>query len=159
MNHYGIEEHVGCITCDNASVNTSMCAVLELELPNWNKKDRHVRCMAHVINLAVQKLLKRVRGEALEEEGEMANDTGTVAIETELSPGAVLKKVRRVVSKLRASTNLWEALQREAQAVGLKCLRPVLDMRIRYVIAGCIVCLHAHPPSRQIGRASCRERV
>lgn len=135
INTYGIEGSVGCITCDNASVNSAMCKYLEKNLLNWTKRDCHVRCMAHIINLAVQRLLKHFRGEALESEGDMAGDINEDPDRFELSPGAVLKKVRRVVSKLRASTNLWEALQKEAQAIGLKCLNPILDMKVRYYLS------------------------
>lgn len=45
----------------------------------------------------------------------------------------VLQKVRRIVSKLRASTKLWEALEAEARVENMICLRPILDMRVWYV--------------------------
>jgi hypothetical protein len=125
---------VGCITMDNASVNTALCGILEQRFINWKKQDGHVRCMAHVINLAVQKILKTFRAEALEAETDMA-EAEVWQPAAELSPGAILKKVRRVVCKLRASTLKWEGLQRECAALDppLKCLRPILDMRIRFV--------------------------
>lgn len=86
--------------------------------------------MAHIINLAAQKILSTMAADAVEEEIDLANAEEWE--EEELSPGAVLKKVRRVVAKVRASTKLWEALEQEIQVVGLRHNRPILDMRIRY---------------------------
>lgn len=48
---YGLTHALGCITADNASVNNKLFQVLEDALPNWTKRDGHIRCMAHVINL------------------------------------------------------------------------------------------------------------
>jgi hypothetical protein len=127
---------VGCITMDNASVNIALCRILEQRFINWRKPDGYVRCMAHVINLAVQRILETFKAEAVEAELDLAKAEGWQHRDTaELSPGAILKKVRRVVCKLRASTVKWEALQRECAALDppLKCLRPILDMRVRSV--------------------------
>lgn len=130
LESYGIISSLGCITADNATVNWKMCQVLEHLLPEWKRGDGFVRCMAHVINLAAQMIIWEFKAEAIETEADMADDNDWT---NELSPGAVLRKVRRIVSKLRASTKLWESLVLEAGVEGLKCLRPILDMRIRYL--------------------------
>jgi hypothetical protein len=87
--------------------------------------------MSHVINLAAQTILSHFKAEATELEAVMA-DSNSWEYESDLSPGTVLKKVRRVVSKIRASTKLYDALHAEGMIENLKVLRPILDMRVRY---------------------------
>jgi len=65
---YGIEQSLGCITMDNASVNDKLCKQLEQKLcsirQGWKRKDGQVRCMPHVLNLAAQKILAVLKAEA-----------------------------------------------------------------------------------------------
>jgi hypothetical protein len=90
--------------------------------------------MAHIINLAAQKILGRLRCQRDENEleADLAEADGFEGHVDEASPEIVLKKVRCVVAKVRASHNLAEALEREATAVNLKYLRPKMDMRVRW---------------------------
>jgi hypothetical protein len=67
-----------------------------------------VRCMAYVLNFAVQRILKTFKAEALEPDIDMAEAEGWQHI-AELSPGAILRKVRWMVCDLRDSARLWEA--------------------------------------------------
>ena len=58
LDEFGISKKVGGITLDNASNNGTMIQAMETyfkrrEYP-WKAKMYHVRCLAHVINLAVQ---------------------------------------------------------------------------------------------------------
>lgn len=50
---FQLTKHVRAITTDNASTNTKMLQLLEKSLPSFKAKDHHIRCMAHIINLAV----------------------------------------------------------------------------------------------------------
>lgn len=87
--------------------------------------------MAHIINLAAQKILANLKGEGDLPEVVLAEDEGNIPVE--LSPSGVLKKIRRILSKIRASNLLLEALQRECLVMNLKSLKPLLDMRARYI--------------------------
>lgn len=66
--------------------------------------------MAHIMNLAAQKILVNLKGEADLPKVVLAEDEGNIPVE--LSPSGVLKKIRRILSKIRASNLLLEALQR-----------------------------------------------
>jgi hypothetical protein len=134
LRNYSIGKALGCVTCDNAAVMPALCRALEDEIPGWKKKDGHVRCMAHIINLAAQKILGKLRCQRDDNEldADLAEAEGVEGPGVgEASPEIVLKKVRCVVAKVRASHNLAEALEREATAVNLKYLRPKMDMRVR----------------------------
>lgn len=61
FNKFHIAGAIRCITADSASANTAMFRNLEQGglLPEFTLQDCHVRCMGHVINLAVQTYLTR----------------------------------------------------------------------------------------------------
>ena len=67
---------IRAITADSASVNTAMFKNLEhgALLLGFQQQDCHVRCMGHVINLAVQTLLKELRSTASKDEAKLADE-------------------------------------------------------------------------------------
>jgi hypothetical protein len=133
LRYYGIQKALGCVTCDNAAVMPALCRALEQQIPGWKKKDNHIRCMPHILNLVVQKILKKLNCQRDEEEleADLAEAEGWDGLDYQDSLESVLKKVRCIVAKIRASHNLSEALEREAAAVELKYLRPKMDMKVR----------------------------
>jgi len=133
LEKYGIGPSQSCVTCDNAAVMPAVCRVLDQSLRGWKKKDNPVLCMAHIINLAAQKILKNLKGQPVEDE-EAADLVAIQRVEDGVYPEAVLRKVRYIMAKLRASPSFSEALEKEAQVVGLKFPKPVMDMRVRYAI-------------------------
>lgn len=64
LKYYGIQDKIQGITLDNAAANTTFIQELHLLLKkenlnvNVNHEDLHFRCFAHIINLAVQDILK-----------------------------------------------------------------------------------------------------
>ncbi len=64
LQDYGIVRKLGSIVCDNASSNNTLCRTIgeyfedEEEL-EWDPSFRQIRCIGHVINLAVQAFLFR----------------------------------------------------------------------------------------------------
>ena len=63
---YGICQKLFCITTDNASNNDTTCEELSDRLYDshqidWDPKEHHIACLAHVINLAVQSFLKNIK--------------------------------------------------------------------------------------------------
>ena len=63
LERFHITGSIRAITTVNTTVNTTMFRNLEQEgcLPSFTQKDCHVRCMGHIINLAVQSLLKTLK--------------------------------------------------------------------------------------------------
>ena len=68
------------ITTDNASNNNTFCQILESkcinENINFDKKNHHIRCIAHVLNLAVQTFLKSLKAEGFENENIIIDENG-----------------------------------------------------------------------------------
>ena len=128
---YGIEQSLGCITMDNASVNDKLCKQLEQKLRDfgqaWKWKDGQVRCMPHVLNLAAQKILSVLKAEATIPEEVLAEAEGPgiprIGHDEESESSNVfavsptLRKARQILLKIRASNILGEALERECQAI------------------------------------------
>ena len=74
LNIYGIREAINCIMADNATVNDGIFLDLELKVQEWSQEDSQIRCLAHVLNLAAQIVLKTLRSEAVEPEVDLASD-------------------------------------------------------------------------------------
>lgn len=53
---------------------------------NFDKKNHHIRCIAHVLNLAVQTFLKSLKAEAFENENTIIN-------ENEIDMSIIVQKV------------------------------------------------------------------
>jgi hypothetical protein len=63
LEEFDIKEKFYCVTTDSAKNNLKMVKVLSrllLERCNieWDSETNHIPCLAHVINLVVQKFLK-----------------------------------------------------------------------------------------------------
>lgn len=66
LDKYNIVEKLFCITTDNASNNcTALEHLGELLLQNkgivWDYEEQHIRCLNHIINIAVQAFLKKCK--------------------------------------------------------------------------------------------------
>jgi len=72
LEYFNISDKLFCITSDSAGNCGTMCKALTNILRDekgirWNYKERYIRCMNHVINLAVQNFLKSIKGLAPED--------------------------------------------------------------------------------------------
>ena len=134
LKKFGVENFVRAITADSASVNTAMFRILEREgyMDGFNTEDCHVRCMGHIINLAVQALLKELQVTAgigeLDEDDEVDDDEVLQA--TKLTQASY--KVRQIIKKIRSSNQLWESFQAQAKVAKISPKRPILDMPVRW---------------------------
>ncbi|MBW0564546.1 hypothetical protein O181_104261 [Austropuccinia psidii MF-1] len=54
LKSFKLEQHIMCITTDNASSNNSMAWKLEETLGSFNAAMQHIGCMAHIIHLAAR---------------------------------------------------------------------------------------------------------
>ena len=133
LNIYGIREAINCITADNATVNDGIFLDLALEMQEWSQEDGQIRCLAHVLNLAAQTVLKTLRSEAEEPEVDLASDDlHDLGNNNEVDPATAIHKLRQIVAKIRSSNILWELLQEDVQRKRIVWLVPVLDVRVRW---------------------------
>lgn len=93
---FAICENIRAITTDNASTNTKMLKLLGKSLPGLNPKSDHIKCMAHVINLAVQELLSHLRITALDSHEE----TETLSRSNISQIPKVFAKARYIIAKI-----------------------------------------------------------
>lgn len=71
-NEFGILSKIQAITTDNAANNITFLRNLEISCQeqsvSFQLKHRHVRCLAHIMNLAVQDFLEALKSQALDDE-------------------------------------------------------------------------------------------
>lgn len=133
LNMYGIRESINCITADNATVNDGIFLDLELEMREWSQENGQIRCLAHVLNLAAQTVLKTLRSEAEEPEVDLAADDQRDLLNNNgVDPATALHKLCQILAKIRSFNLLWESLQEHAQRKRLNWLVPILDVRVRW---------------------------
>ncbi|GBC48852.2 zinc finger BED domain-containing protein RICESLEEPER 2-like [Rhizophagus irregularis DAOM 181602=DAOM 197198] len=117
---------VFAVISDNASNNITFMKHLEdvchKENIFFNAINSHCRCLAHIINLVVQEILKQLKaGEAQTEDDIMNNMDATI------NAGEIIPKLRRLVVKIRLSPQCQERFARHSEAVNLKDLKLILD--------------------------------
>jgi hypothetical protein len=133
-------------TRDNASSNTVMLAEYEKLASNYQTstqqpwtftvKEGDVRCIAHIINIAVQAALKSLKADPNAETEAYRCEQGAARIprsmdaHTEVSN--TLAKLRRHIYVFRNRRAWKDALQRQIQAAGLKPQQLSLDMPVRW---------------------------
>lgn len=54
---YGFENRLGFMTGDNHGANDTLCRAIAEAVPGWDPVDNRLRCLGHIINLAVQAFL------------------------------------------------------------------------------------------------------
>ena len=100
------------MTTDNASNNIAMMRVIAAEFNRENLKfdaeGQHIRCLAHIINLAAQAFLKGIfayQSDFEDEPGSIEIEVGVgvrveVGVEDKSSP---ISKLRRAIATIRSS--------------------------------------------------------
>ncbi|CAG8704200.1 1210_t:CDS:2, partial [Ambispora leptoticha] len=116
---FGILTKIFTITSDNASNNDTFMKYLEIiceeENISFNAINSHCRCIAHIINLVVQDILKQIKaGEAQTEDNILDN------IDTIITAGEIIPKLRKLIVKIRSSPQRKERFIRHAEH--LKCV-------------------------------------
>jgi hypothetical protein len=142
----GITRAVFTCTRDNASVNNVMLSEFEKlaqayptssQQPwTFTVKEGDVRCIAHIINLAVQATLKALKADPSAEINDYRCELGaariphTVESNTEIM--ITLAKLRRHIYVFRNRRQWSDALRRQTLAASLKPRQLTLDMLIRW---------------------------
>ncbi|EED18402.1 conserved hypothetical protein [Talaromyces stipitatus ATCC 10500] len=113
LQDYGIVQNIGSIIADNASSNDTLCRAIgeylnKEEGLQWNALFKRIRCIGHVINLAVQAFLfhnyieidQLGLYEIQEEAGELASD---ISIQQIFRVMGLLGKCHNIVIHIRGS--------------------------------------------------------
>lgn len=67
MEWYDFRDRLGFITGDNHGANDTLCRAIAEAVPEWSPVDNRLRCLGHIINLAVQAFLFARDEDAIEE--------------------------------------------------------------------------------------------
>ena len=146
LEEYDIKHKLFCLTSDNASNNISMvdalATMLTKENIKWDSKTQHIPCVAHIINLVVQKFLSTLVTKSM---NDGANDDGAEGdIESyyeedigDSNPkfdgssfGTILDKIRKIAKSIRGSSLKWEAFQRACKSYNIEPATIPLDVKV-----------------------------
>jgi len=111
LESYGIEKRLGYVTADNASANDTLCRAIEESLSirhgvSWDARHNRLRCLGHVLNIAVQAFLFCRNEEALDTATQRVHNSGSVIEDAIVSEGGFashgpLNKVYRLAVAVR----------------------------------------------------------
>lgn len=111
LDRYDIRSKLGYITMDNAVENDLLCERLSKELNNWDPVEHRLRCLGHIINLAVQSFLFAKSQIALEAAIELSQEEQDAVLEYSAEAGWVsqepLQKILSFTNATRASDKLY----------------------------------------------------
>ena len=150
---FEIQDRIQGITVDNASANETFMenlgVLMEKENFTFNHEDQHFRCYAHILNLAVQDILKLINT-PVEEDGKLTiEETEDIELEdietcefvnTDCNDDSerngdfagLILKIRNTCKKIRQSEVLTNKLKNFCEAVNVKYIKPILDVRTRW---------------------------
>lgn len=141
------------IIVDNASNNDTLFQFLMTITDDVSEDSCHIRCLAHIINLAAQDILAMLKVPGIEDDDGCDYDNETLddidlnyeiddneEVEEEVecedeqeNPGGnIIVKLRYVVRKIRKSLALRRKLKKLSEMYGIKYLVPVIDVNIRW---------------------------
>ncbi|KAJ3527051.1 hypothetical protein NMY22_g9922 [Coprinellus aureogranulatus] len=145
---YRIQHKIGWVTCDNASNNTTMLKDFETRINNskrrkeakvepWKRQSRHIRCLAHIVNLATQAFLS-----TYSKTEHLNTDSADAAVDAALKDLADITLqldrdeiglIRLIAVKARSSAkrNALLKLLQEKDEVKIP-LTLILDMKVRW---------------------------
>jgi hAT family C-terminal dimerisation region/BED zinc finger len=128
---FGVLTKLRAITTDNASNNNTFVEVLEAFCQqqgiSFDANLHHVRCIAHVINLAVHDFLGSIHAEVLESEDEYEALPTTHPSFTHSIP-----RLRQLLVKVRGSPQRRERFERQCEGDGLCPKALKVDVRTRW---------------------------
>jgi hypothetical protein len=128
---FGILTKLLAVTTDNASNNITFVAELESVCQErgipFTEADNHVRCMAHVIHLAVQEFLKKLQVEAPDTRDDRAS-----AGDSDTSCAHCISRLRKLVVKIRLSSQRRERFAHTCKLLHTAEKELVVDVRTRW---------------------------
>ncbi|GBB87371.1 hypothetical protein RclHR1_13820001 [Rhizophagus clarus] len=125
---FGILTKIFAVTSDNTSNNITFMKYLENTCQrkniSFNATNSHCQCLAHIINLVVQEILKQVKAGEAQIEDEIMDD-----MDSSTNAGEIIPKLHKLVVKVKLSPQRQERFARHAEAANLKELSHILDVR------------------------------
>ncbi|CAB4492734.1 unnamed protein product [Rhizophagus irregularis] len=111
------------VTTDNASNNVTFLKAVESDLSQryiyYDSEDKHVRCLAHVINLAAQQVLTTFKAT---DNDESSNE----------EVGSLIVKLRTLIKKIKASPQQVDKFKAQCKVANVPNLNVILDVRTRW---------------------------
>ena len=131
LEDFGIADRLLAVTADNASNNSKMMAFMETyyneRYPDagfsaaWNQ----VECMAHVLNLAANQILKEFKQPVDKENYEPGSDSCDDMV-------TAISRLSFLCRKIRDSPKLRRLLEKVCKEKGVKYLVPKIDIKTRW---------------------------
>jgi hypothetical protein len=151
LEELGINNHIRAITADNASSNLAAFRKLEQSgrMQSFSIQHCTVRCMAHAINLSAQDVMEEIDRDLdpIDEDALSKDEIWKASdprqphddqddFDMEAAGEAAVAKIfwvaRKIISKIRKSNLLSEALEDRQRTMGLPTLKLILDVRTRW---------------------------
>jgi hypothetical protein len=123
LENYEIKERLGYITADNHGANDTLCKALADQLVDWLPTERRLRCVGHIINIAVQAFFFAKNSEAIELAIQAAATSLSTSVDEQLlllsekdeNAGWIkvlpLQKILLFVRTIRKSDKLYNAFK------------------------------------------------
>jgi hypothetical protein len=131
LEDFGIADRLLGVTADNASNNSTMLAHMEdyyiKNYPEagfsvaWNQ----VECMAHVLNLAAQEILKEFKQSIEKEDYEPGSDSSDDMV-------SAISRLSFLCRKIRLAPKLRRLLEKICKEKDVKYLVPIIDVVTRW---------------------------
>lgn len=129
LENFGIDsETLLAVVTDNATNNDTLLRALQATWPKFNQEEQRVRCVAHIIHLAVVAFLTALNATPLENEDEEIEGTG------------VINKLRKVIVKIRSSPQRRQKYLQFCRSSGLDELMVILDVKTRWYSTYEMIC-------------------
>ena len=123
------------ITADNAANNNTFLRELEYichqKEIKFDHKKNNIRCLAHIINLTVQEILKNIKAGDAQEEDELLELVSQEEQEDNVNV-EIIPKLRRLIVKIRSSPQRKEKFARHCEFFSIKSLNVILDVKTRW---------------------------
>lgn len=149
ISHFELSEKIGGIVLDNVSANSTFVAefgkILRDKNIDFEVNDQHFRCLAHIINLAVQDVLKlmgigvkvsKINDLESQEDDHDEEDEFSFESDEETSEdneiAGIVNKIRKLLIKIRNSESLTNKLKSCSTVYEQKFKKPVIDSKIRW---------------------------
>ena len=147
LDEFDIKEKFFCVTSDSASNNLKMVKDLSALLHErckikWDWKTNHIPCLAHSINLVVQKFIKTLAikaddddegGYGMVSDDDEADETimmdNNDTFDTE-SFATIISTIRAVAKSIRGSSLRWERFERACKAYDIPGMTIPLDITV-----------------------------
>ena len=123
------------ITADNAANNNTFLKELEYVCHQkeikFDHKKNNIRCLAYVINLMVQEILKNIKAGDAQEEDELLELVSQEEQEDDVNV-EIIPKLRRLIVKIRSSLQQKEKFAHHCKFFSIQSLNVILDVKTRW---------------------------